>query len=252
MSEPSPAPGEGTNAARASVTAVVGVLGAVGLLLLLVTWAASIGPDQVVTQSGNPPSYASITPSTTSTATAATTSNQRNHGSGDRDVLFTVVSIVATLLAAVVMLAALITFVRWLLVRTWRRGARDPEPDEVEFDPLDAPARMAGAMVADAAGQRQALVETGSARNAIVECWHRFEQQAEMAGVHRQRWETSSEFTLRVLDRLSADPRAVMTLAELYRDARHSRHEISEESRREATEALDAVHRSLGSRAGAT
>jgi hypothetical protein len=249
MPEPSPATGEGTNVARASVTAVVGVLGAVALLLLLVTWAASIGPDQVVTQSGNPPSYETIPPTTPTASPSPTTSNQRNQGSGDRDVLFTVVSIVATLLAAIVMLAALITFVRWLMVRSWRR-VRDREPDEVEFDPLDAPARMAGAMVADAAGQREALVATGSARNAIVECWHRFEQQAETAGVHRKSWETSSEFTLRVLDRLSADPAAVMTLAELYRDARHSRHEISEESRNEATRALDAVHRSLGSRAG--
>jgi hypothetical protein len=48
-----------------------------------------------------------------------------------------------------------------------------------------------------------------------------------------------------VLDGLSSDPRAVMRLAELYRDARHSRHEITEGDRREAIEALDVIHRSL-------
>ena len=77
----------------------------------------------------------------------------------------------------------------------------------------------------------------------------RFEQQAEGAGVHRRRWETSSEFTLRVLDRIDADSEAVMVLAELYRDARHSGHDITEDSRRRALEALDVVHRSLDTRA---
>ena len=245
---PDPVREPGTNPARASLTAVVGVLGAVALLLLLVTWAASIGPDQVVTDNGNPPSYETIPTSTSATAASSGTSNRRNAGSGDHDVLFTVVTIVATLLATIVMLAALLTFVRWLLTRTWRRS-REREPDEVDFDPLEAPAALAGSMVADAASQREALVATGSARNAIVECWHRFEQQAEQAGVHRRRWETSSEFTLRVLDRLSADSEAVLALAELYRDARHSQHDITEDSRRRALEALDAVHRSLDTRA---
>jgi hypothetical protein len=67
--------------------------------------------------------------------------------------------------------------------------------------------------------------------------------------VRRLPWETSSEFTLRVLDRVSADTRAVVALAELYRDARHSRHEITEENRDRAAEALDVIHRSLGSHA---
>ena len=37
-----------TTPARAGTSAVVAVLGAAGLLLVLVTWAASIGPDRVV------------------------------------------------------------------------------------------------------------------------------------------------------------------------------------------------------------
>jgi hypothetical protein len=38
----------------------------------------------------------------------------------------------------------------------------------------------------------------------------------------------------------------VAALAELYRDARYSRHEVSEDNRARAVEALDAIHRSLG------
>ncbi len=83
-----------------------------------------------------------------------------------------------------------------------------------------------------------------------MECWHRFEELAESSGVRRLPWETSSEFTIRLLDRVSADEGAVGELAELYRDARYSRHEVGEDSRDRATAALDRIHRSLGSRTG--
>ena len=158
------------------------------------------------------------------------------------------VTIVIGLLATVLILAALLATLRWLLTRDWRRKQRDPDPDEVAFDPLDAPALLAEKLAAGARGQREVLA-TGSPRNAIVACWHSFEELAEGAGVHRQRWETSSEFTMRVLDGLSADDAAVLRLAELYRDARHSEHDITEANRRSATEALDAIHRTLGARA---
>jgi len=242
--EPSPEPSGAMSGRRASVTALAGVLGAVALMLLLVTWAATIGPDEVVRGEGNPPSYATTLPTSETTTAAPTTSDARPHGSGDRDLLFTIVTILASLLAAVVMLAAVLSLLRWLLTRDWRRHRREPEPEEIQFDPLDAPAEIARTMVARAREQQAVLAE-GSPRNAIVACWHHFEEQAALAGVRRQGWETSSEFTLRVLDRLSADSAAVTTLAELYRAARHSTHEITEADRAEAQVALDVVHRSL-------
>ena len=242
--EPSPEPSGAMSGRRASVTALAGVLGAVALMLLLVTWAATIGPDEVVRGEGNPPSYATTLPTSETTTAAPPTSDARPHGSGDRDLLFTIVTILASLLAAVVMLAAVLSLLRWLLTRDWRRHRREPEPEEIQFDPLDAPAEIARTMVARAREQQAVLAE-GSPRNAIVACWHHFEEQAALAGVRRQGWETSSEFTLRVLDRLSADSAAVTTLAELYRAARHSTHEITEADRAEAQVALDVVHRSL-------
>jgi hypothetical protein len=235
-----------TSPARASATAVVGVLAAVGLMLLLVTWAATIGPQEVVTKPGNVPSYASRSPSSPTASPDARSGDQRDVGAGDHDLLLTVVTLAATLMASVLMLAVLLFAVRWLLTRNWHRR-REPEPEAVDFDPLDTPATLAGTLVADAPRQRE-LLATGSPRNAIVAAWHAFEQQAEAAGVRRRPWETSSEFTLRVLDRLSADTGAVVALAELYRDARHSRHEITEDNRAAALVALDAIHRSLGAR----
>ena len=235
---------------RASVTAVAGVLAAVGLMLLLVTWAATIGPQQVMRSEGNLPSFETPPPSSPTAMASTPPGSTRPAGGGDSDLLFTITAILATLLATVLVLAVVLSIVRWLLTRDWRRPEREPEPEDVVFDPLEAPAQLAAQLVADAAGQRELLTGGGSPRNAIVACWHRFEEQASLVGVHRRAWETSSEFTLRVLDRVSADTSAVTRLAELYRDARHSRHEITEANRDAALEALDVIHRSLTTRTG--
>jgi Domain of unknown function (DUF4129) len=90
----------------------------------------------------------------------------------------------------------------------------------------------------------------GTPRNAIVACWDRFEEQAERAGLARRPWETSSEFTIRLLDLVSADGGSVARLERLYHEARFSEHPIGEEQRAEAVEALEAVHRSLPVRVG--
>ena len=247
MPEPDTAPG--AEAIRASVTAVVGVLGAVALLLVLVTWAATIGPQEVVSDTGSPRTSFSIPPSS-ATAAPEKEGKPLPESRRGRDVLFKVITIVATLLAAIVMLALVLTVIPWLMTRDWRWRRSEPEPPEVEFDALEAPSVLAEALVAGARGQRDAL-QTGTPRNAIVECWHRFEELAGASGVRRLPWETSSEFTIRLLDRLSADEAAVSELADLYRDARYSQHEVGEDSRQRATEALDRIHRSLGSRTDA-
>ena len=84
-------------------------------------------------------------------------------------------------------------------------------------------------------------------------CWHRFEVQAESAGIGRAPWETSAEFTLRVLDLVSADERAVAELSVLYREARFSDHDLGEAARETAVDALERIHRGLGARyAGGT
>ena len=78
-------------------------------------------------------------------------------------------------------------------------------------------------------------------------CWERFEEQAERVGLARKPWETSSEFTLRLLDVVSADASAVSRLATLYREARFSEHEITEADRQQAVEALTQIRDTIGS-----
>ena len=109
---------------------------------------------------------------------------------------------------------------------------------------LEAPALLSAELRGDADEQRRLLAD-GTPRNGIVECWHRFEQQAAGLGFEREPWETSSEFTLRMLELVSADPHAVTVLNELYREARFSEHPLTEEHRQRARDALDAVHAGL-------
>jgi hypothetical protein len=237
--------GEGRSTARASVTAVTGVLAAVGLLLVMLTWAATIGPDEIVA-GGRAPSYDEVSPTavenTDAGADAPESERERN------DLVWRILTFIAVALATVVTLAAVLNLIRWLLTRDWRWRRRERDPEELAFETLGAPA-LARTMTQGAQAQRRAL-ELGNPRNAIVECWHRFEQHAATAGIERAPWETSSEFTLRVLDDVSADPVAVSELAGLYRDARHSAHEITEESRARARDALDRILGSLGAASG--
>jgi Zn-dependent protease with chaperone function len=229
----------GGSSARASVTALVGVLAAVGLLLVMITWAATLSPGDVVV-GGREPSYSKPSPTAVDNADSGVDAPDRDRPR--HELLWLILTVTAFGLAGLVVLAVLLSGLRWLLTLNWRRR-RERDPQEVAFDTLDPPA-LGDAVTRGAARQRTVLSE-GSPRNAIVACWHLFEQQAATVGVHRASWETSSEFTLRVLDQLSADPAAVTELADLYRDARHSRHEITEQTRQHARAALDRIFDSL-------
>src|SRR6478736_4766013 len=199
-------------AGRASRVAVAAVAGTVLLVTVLVTWAASIGPAGVLAGDGPHPHRASVThsvrpsPSASPTATPTPRHEQQSHAA----------EVIGGLLTA---LAA-------------------------TFAVVVTPRRVTEAIVRDSQQQRVLLLE-GTPRNGIVECWHRFEEQAAGTGVVRDEWETSAEFTLRVLDLVDADSAAVTRLAGLYREARFSDHPLDESHRSAALEALDAIHAQL-------
>ena len=127
------------------------------------------------------------------------------------------------------------------------RRRQELPPLEVDFDVLEDPEPLVEAISRDVDHQLELLL-SGEPRNAIVACWERFEEQAERVGLARKAWETSSEFTIRLLDVVSADESAVSELAQLYREARFSDHTITEESRRRAVEALGRIRDSVRSR----
>jgi hypothetical protein len=233
---------------RAAVTAVAAVLGGVVLLLVLVTWAASIGPSGVLTGEGPEPVRTTMTETTEpaeveSRLRLEEQDRLEERHRGDRPLLRALALVLEVVGGIAVLLVVFLGARRaW---RAWDARRRPPlEPAEVDFDPLAARSVVQEQMTADADVQRD-LLRGGSPRNGIVECWHRFEVQAAASGLSRRPWETSSEFTLRMLDLVGADTRAVGRLAALYREARFSRHPLTEADRDEAAAALDELHAEL-------
>ncbi len=236
-------------ARRASTLAVASVVATALLVVVLAAWAASIGPSGVLRGEGPSPAG---TPTVTRSASAPA-----GHGGTDTEPAeprgtppwvraFALLVDLAVLLGLVLLAAryAVVPAVRSVRLRRRVRLRRTPE--RLEFPVLEPPAAVAREILADADAQRRLLAEGGSPRNAVVACWHRFETQAAAAGLARGPWETSSEYTMRVLDLVDAHQPAVTRLGELYREARFSEHELTEAHRQEALDALDAIHRTIG------
>lgn len=231
---------------RPAVVATLAVAGA-SLLVVLAVWAALIGPQQVFT--GDGPEKVPETSSSTEEApidTAGTTRDdvERSDPPTWVRVLLNVVGGAIQLAALAGMLLAAVLVVRrvhtaWALRRVHEDAATG------EFEALDDRRRITAAMAQDGAEQAR-ILEEGEARNAIVECWHRFEVQAERAGLGRRPSETSSELALRMLDAADVDRAAVTRLLELYREARFSGHEVGEEDRRAAVDALARIRAGSG------
>jgi uncharacterized protein DUF4129 len=240
-----------TTPARAGTSAVIAVLGAAALMLVLVTWASSIGPDRVL--SGGHVERVAPTDPTASTISAGARSRHqtpshhlRREQPGWADAVAFALEVL-TVLVGLFLAGRLLRRLRQLWLAR-RRRLRPVRPEDVEFEVLGSAAQVTEVMAEDAEEQRSLLAVAGEPRNAIVECWDRFEQQAVRAGVQRRPWQTTAEFVLGVLDLIGADRGAVARLADLYREARFSDHPMTDEHRAAALDALDAIHRSLRTR----
>lgn len=129
------------------------------------------------------------------------------------------------------------TWLRMLGRAEWRRRRREPG-----FVPL--PEVVDPVVALDIEAARTALAE-GTPRNAIVACWLQLERDAAAAGLPRHPAETSVEYTSRVVGASSVDRAPIDELGALYREARFSRHELDDDDRRRATEALARVAAAL-------
>jgi hypothetical protein len=236
-------------ARRASVSAVGLTILAVGLMLVMVMFAARTGPERIFAGPLHDPSIKGVNPSY-SIPTAAPLNHFRR-GHGHVNPFFPALGWVIKILALLCVLWLLYRGVRRFLEYLSERKPRPKQkrPDDIEFDVLDDPQPLIEEMRRDADEQFELLLG-GHPRNAIVACWDRFEEQAERVAASRRPWETSSEFTLRLLDAVSADEEAVSRLEALYHEARFSEHEIDESQRQAAVAALRRIHASLGIGAG--
>jgi hypothetical protein len=99
--------------------------------------------------------------------------------------------------------------------------------------------------LAEAVESGLGTVSTGMPANAVVACWLALERAAASAGVPRRESETPAEFTVRVLAAADVSQPLLERLAELYREARFSRHDLPESARAEAREALTVLRGQL-------
>jgi hypothetical protein len=226
---------------RPALVATLATAGAC-VLVVLVAWAALIGPQQVFAGDGpekRPESSTSAEDAPIDTAGTTRDDVERMDPP-------TWVRVLLNVVGGAIQLAALagMLLVAFLLVRrahtAWALRRVHEEPATGEFEALDDRHRVAAAMAEDGAEQAR-LLEEGEPRNAIVECWHRFEVQAERAGLGRRPAETASELALRMLDVADVDRAAVTRLLELYREARFSGHELGEDDRAAALDALARI-----------
>ena len=241
MDEESPAaPYDGRRAAVVAVACVA------VMVTLLVTWAASIGPGTVVDGEGfgasgrRRPTPTSPSPTATGSPTEGATGPRETCRWSCR-----------------CLPSRWWCWARWRSLRWpgWRSGSvwrlrpkRRVRREDVDFEVLAGadPADAVSAAMSDDAEHQMELLREGTPRNGIVACWARFEEQAARAGVRPETWETSSEFALRILDMVRADTSAVSALAELFREARFSEHEVTEAERSAAIDRLAQIHASLG------
>ena len=218
--------------------ALVSVAVSAGLLLLV--WATVTGPVLIIGSSGRhaPPDRA---PGATAAPTPIVGSNLGPSGDPSRiyDLSWLGSLLMWTLVAVLVLLAL------FGASRLWPARWRPPErPVDEDFEVLPDVTGLTRALSEDADAQLEALLH-GAPRNGIVRCWLRLEELISDAGLPRAPWETSAEFTLRVLHTLDVDPRAIGSLGGLYREARFSEHTLGEDSRTAARGALLQIHRYL-------
>lgn len=154
---------------------------------------------------------------------------------------------VVRILAAVALLALIGTFLYRLsgeLIRTERRHAAEPTGAESEIPEIDDE-ELVEALDETVAELRLGMAVDG----AVIACWRRLEQAAVSSGIFRKPAQTSQEFTVEVLSRAVVDAAALEELAELYRQAMFSTHELTDAHRDRAVSALEALSAQLSGRA---
>jgi hypothetical protein len=140
-----------------------------------------------------------------------------------------------------------VSFLFWTTVlraepRLRRPGHAGPQPPPRAGTAAD---QVDSAPLADAVQAGLRHLQDGSPGEGIVACWVQLERAAADAGTHRTAPDTPSELAGRLIDRHDVTPGPLLRLADLYREARFSQHELPESARDAARAALEAVRAEL-------
>ena len=135
------------------------------------------------------------------------------------------------------------SFCLYLVLRAWLAGREDRTPAADDAADLDLEA-VAVALSADA-GERLGALSAGTPAEGIIAAWTHLEATLHAAGVSLPASRTSSEVSLDVLRRYPVDPTTLQALADLYREARWSRHPLTEDDRDRAFNAYRALDEAM-------
>ena len=204
----------GKGIAAAAVAAVV---------LVLLLWGSGSGTQVLSSPSGE------VGPLPSPTAPQASAANPLESAAPALDWLMVFFALLG--------LAIVVTIIRWLLHREWEES-QAPEEDELPDD-LDL------LMEATSETARTAALAEGEPRNVVVRCWVALEDAADASGLPRDAAETAAEFTRRFLGVWEVDRDLTPDMAELYREARFSRHPVGREEGARAVEVVSAIHEQL-------
>lgn len=119
-----------------------------------------------------------------------------------------------------------------------RDRTKSAEPPEAEDEVTPPP-------LADAVAEGLRELDQGGPGEGVVACWVQLERAAADAGTHRAAPDTASELVGRLIDRHPVSSAPLLRLADLYREARYSRHELPESARAEARAALEQLQAEL-------
>ena len=119
-----------------------------------------------------------------------------------------------------------------------RRRARTGLPPEVDDE-------VSATQLAAAVGAGLRELDQGGPGEGVVASWVLLERVAADAGTHRAAPDTPSELAGRLIDRHPVSSAPLLRLADLYREARFSRHELPESARTEARAVLEQLRSEL-------
>lgn len=160
-------------------------------------------------------------------------------GEGSPWVLPLVLLLLAVAVGALVVVLVVAAGLRIAKRRRQLTGRRAPRPGSRAVpgeEPEDEPEELAEVI-------RSGLqaVEEGPPRNAIVAAWMRLEAAATSDRLVPHPSDTPSEFVGRVLSAYGLEETAIRRLADLYVEARFSRHRLTEAQRDEARACLERL-----------
>lgn len=212
------------------------LLGGAGVTLLLSAWVSAAGPVGVFArQDFSGPGTSAPGEEYASGAIQGTVKQLGSKGrtAPQSSAVAEVVAWSVKVVLVLVVLAALVAIGRAVLAQLRTTARTDDGPSTT--------ADVAPDVMLAAVREGEELLATGTPANAVVAAWVALEEAARSAGIGDDRSRTSEELVGTVLRRLDVDAGALDRLGALYREARFSRHEIGEDLRTQAREALRQV-----------